>query len=255
METKNFSISHTFHKYPNIFVITSIIILTIFIRLFVYHNGLPTCSNYIINTYLYLALAGLISALTIINNKPSKIDNTSFLLTFISIIILIFIFVFIPPKNLIASHFVWLLLILGLSFLISLFVRSHATNTIIRALLSMALVFIITSAIGFLFFDKLKKVSHILGFGLLIALISIICFEIIYRFITKSYPTKKQMTINIIVIFVFSLFIIYDTVEMKKNSLTCNIESSVHYPNYPSESFNFFLDLINIFVRSLGLSR
>ena len=82
--------------------------------------------------------------------------------------------------------------------------------------------------------------------GLLLALIAIIISEI-YLYLTNQYTNDLYKIISYIVIFVFSLFIIYDTSRLYEYSKQC-----VNSPNYPSLSTGLFLDIINIFSRLMN---
>jgi FtsH-binding integral membrane protein len=54
-------------------------------------------------------------------------------------------------------------------------------------------------------------------------------------------------------IFIFALFISYDTAYIIKRTKSCNEKSVYMYPNYPMESFMIFIDLYNIFADLLHL--
>jgi len=65
---------------------------------------------------------------------------------------------------------------------------------------------------------------------------------------TSQYSDNLYRFISYIVIFLFSLFISYDTKEIYDYAKVC-----VNSPNYPFFSTNLFLDIINILVRFIGI--
>ena len=69
-------------------------------------------------------------------------------------------------------------------------------------------------------------------------------------FFKKSYPKKKRRIVSYFVVVLFALFIIYDTVLLQKRATMCS--NSTNPANYPKESVNIILDLLNIFVRLLN---
>ena len=104
------------------------------------------------------------------------------------------------------------------------------------------------------FLDKIfeKIINHVgpVGIFLLICLIAVILYELFYIFFQKSYPKKKRRIVSYFVVVLFALFIIYDTVLLQKRAMMCS--NSTNPANYPKESVNIILDLLNVFVRFLN---
>tara|TARA_B100001989_G_C24469799_1_gene428595 strand:- start:575 stop:991 length:417 start_codon:yes stop_codon:yes gene_type:complete len=118
---------------------------------------------------------------------------------------------------------------------------------------ALGLVFIIFITMSYvvytfpLFFEN--SYSYVVP-GLLVALLASIIFSIINYFTAKSKESLIN-TAKIIAYFgivIFSIFISYDTSRVFQNEKLCNMK---RIPNYPKESFDFFLDVINIFQKIL----
>jgi hypothetical protein len=121
----------------------------------------------------------------------------------------------------------------------------HVNNAIIMAIM----IFLIMSFVVYLkpeFFEKTFSTAIV---GLLVALIAVIIVELTMLFM-GNYNYKTYRMISYFVILLFSLFVSYDTVEMFKYAKNC-----VDSPNYSKASVGFFLDLINLFVRLVGVAR
>ena len=85
--------------------------------------------------------------------------------------------------------------------------------------------------------------------GLLVALLAVIIVELTMIFM-GNYDYKTYRMISYFVILLFSLFVSYDTTKMFEYAKNC-----VNSANYPKASVGFFLDLINLFVRLVGVNR
>ena len=223
-----------------------------FIFNFAFKDGKPSCKPYLINTYLYLALAitfiGFVLTSKYVEKNAVEILPL-FLFTIIGIIALSY------TKNIIASHVIWLGIVLLLGLMIApLFylVQDENNQQVFNALLSTLVVFFMSTIVAFIGHDSIKK--HLGSFGLIlfVILLSIIFIELYYIFIAKSYPRNTHRMISYFVIVLFSFYIVYDTVRIKERAKLC---SETNPANYPKESLDFVLDVINVFVRFLSLSR
>ncbi len=232
-----------------------LIILMYLINKYSFTNLKPTCENYVVNTYLYLAFSLLFVALfvNIFNNICSSksinllkdiLCNGLFLLfSAIASFIIVFI-IFFTRKDYsktghILNHVLWIsfLLLTSVSFRAAfLYVNNY---DIIYTIFLTFIIFLVMSLavyINPLFFERSYKFAIT---GLLVALIVIIISEIILIFY-KNKLAKKYITYFGVI--VFSLLISYDTTELFNLAKNC-----VEYPNYPKSALDFFITIINLF--------
>jgi FtsH-binding integral membrane protein len=253
-----------------IFTILGLILLTSFTYSSAFKNNKPTCNNFVINVYLYLALSLTLVGVFIhlYNYLLNKNGNLTKLLPIelvfnqikpYYILSVIFSFVFIilisieniyNTKGFTYHHITWVLFIACISLTLYPYFKSqelymYVNNAIIMAIM----IFIIMSSIVYLkpeFFEKTYSTAIV---GLLVALLAVIIVELTMIFM-GNYDYKTYRIISYFVILLFSLFVSYDTTKMFEYAKNC-----INSPNYPKASVGFFLDLINLFVRLVGVSR
>ena len=241
--------------YKNIFFLGIAFILMGLISHNAFKNGKVVCESYIMNTYLYIALGVCIigySSFLFIDNKVITKSKGLGILFMSMVLAFVFLFglLFTSNENVIQSHIFWLLLIItfGITLVPSIV---NTTNPLIAdALLVTAIIFLSMSLVGYIGYEKI--INHVgpVGIFLLICLIAVILYELFYIFFQKSYPKKKRRIVSYFVVVLFALFIIYDTVLLQKRAMMCS--NSTNPANYPKESVNIILDLLNIFVRLLN---
>ena len=167
------------------FGIILIVFLIIITFNYAFKNGNPTCKNYMTNTYLYLGLSitilGLFSSILPKTGKHADMIRNGFFLWFVLLIGMIIWFAFIPAKNVIGTHFVWLMLILLFGFLISPMIGLSTGSAIVQAIMITIFIFVAMSIVAVMFEDKLRGHLPKIGAALLITLISIltVCESII----------------------------------------------------------------------------
>jgi FtsH-binding integral membrane protein len=230
----------------------------------------PTCNNFVINVYLYLAISvcliGLFAYLInhILFNKTSnyyKPLNIDFIFDtigtpfyFLSIafsfifIILISISSDFDNENIFYNHALWLLFLFVIA--ITLFPRFKDINSygfIDDAILITSLIFVTMTGFYYLFSEFFNTFSSSIGMGLIVALIVIIIIELI-QLLFGTYSASYMKFMSYIVILLFSLYVSYDTMEVVQKEKLCT-----SLPNYPKLSIGFFLDVLNIFNRVLFL--
>ena len=136
----------------------------------------------------------------------------------------------------------------ALSFMIIPITSMSSDSMIYMALYFTFSIFIIMSALVYMYPSLFKKTMNFMFPGLLVALIMIILIEVYLIFIKQKYPTNIHRYISYAVVILFSLFISYDTQLMFEEAEICR-----KYANYPESSMKFILDIINIFVRTLSM--
>ena len=260
-----------FQKKYLYFLILFFIFLFYFISKFSFKNGHPTCDNYVLNVYLYLAMSICLVGLFdyMLNDLLWKNDNDknspmtiqeiigklggyywmSILASFILIIMIAFRTLYSKDGH-IVNHFLWILFILSISVMLYPVFKDEKTyENVDNALLSTSIIFILMSAIVYIYPSFFQKTYNFMIVGLMVGLIAIIIVEIISLFfISKSENYKSwRKYITYFVILLFSLFVSYDTIGVFNEAKYC-----VNYPNYPKSSINFFLDILNLFTSLLN---
>lgn len=250
-----------------ILLIVSILLLYM-ISSFSFVDGKPTCNHFVINNYLYLALSICLLGLIIEFFHKGVLDGETrysvlvknmvplFLPIFIMSLVLIFFISTRPTfdtkaSNVLTNHILWVAFIFMMSIVLIPRIVSKETNQYVNeSIMLTACIFIIMSIAVYLFPVFFSETFSFMYPALLVALIAIIIFEVVNMFTYSSAESFTQMRrmVSYVVIFVFSLYISYDTSKMIQLSKLC-----VQYPNYPKTSVMFFLDMINIFSRILFL--
>lgn len=255
----------TFQKSILYFLILLFIIIFYLISRFSFKNGMPTCSNYVLNVYLYLSLSIIILGLfcyfinLILNiSKINLIDTSNIIFFYILGVILFFVFgIWLSFRKLyskeghIFNHILWFLFLIGTSIMLfPLFKQKNSAPYIDDALLSTSLIFLFMSIIVYIYPSFFEKTYNFMIVGLFVGLVAIIIIEVInliLNFGTETYHTfRKYLAYAIIIL--FSLFVSYDTVNVFKQAKQC-----VNYPNYPKSSLDFLLDILNLFSNILYL--
>lgn len=254
----------TFQKSILYFLILLFIIIFYLISRFSFKNGKPTCSNYVLNVYLYLSLSIIILGLLcyfinkLLNFLNVNILNNNIIFFYLLGIILFFVFgIWLSFRKLYSkeghalNHILWLLFLVGTSIMLfPLFIQENSAPYIDDALLSTSLIFLFMSIIVYMFPSFFEKTYNYMIVGLVVGLIAIIVIEVInliLNFGSEKYHTfRKYLAYAIIVL--FSLFVSYDTVNVFKQARQC-----VNYPNYPKSSLDFLLDILNLFSNILYL--
>jgi len=249
-----------------ILLFTFLLIYLIYKNAFV--NGKPHCNHFVSNVYLYLALSVSLCGtfLHIYNylfNEKKDVYTLldtykafqqinlipAIIMSFVSIIILSSRPLF-SKKGYIFNHFVWLLFIASISITLYPYFKSYEFSVVLqKSFIMTCILFIFMTTIVFLIPSLIKGTYKKVMLGLMIALFSIIITEF-YLIVTNQYTKNIYSIVSYIVIILFSLFIVYDTSRLNHYATIC-----MNSPNYPLVSTNLFLDILNIFVRFMGISK
>jgi FtsH-binding integral membrane protein len=214
-----------------------------------------TCSKYILNTYLYIVLSFIIIALALLtaehNNVDYRLGIFEFIGGFLITIGLIAFLLQVDPKKIVLKHILWLLFILMIGAMFyPLYKNIYNNKTIIMAMITTITLVIVLSAFAYI---RPDLISLSLGPVLLLLLITAIIMEILSLIFLRKYrmdPTSKLYKgITYFIIILFMVYILYDTKMLQIRAKQC---VSADYIN---ESLNLFLDILNIFVRILALTR
>ena len=238
-----------------------IVVICILIGNYAFKNGSLTCDHYVLNTYLYIILAILLVFMVVLINDKYGIFN-SFLLwmsqgSMIRIIIICIILLIlllglsyallkVNPNNIVASNTIWtlLILILGISLIPTIWF-GRLENVVGIAGISTILITIGVGLLGYYYGDEIVTFDwdKYLNYALM-ALIGII---FIGMFIIENPETMFNFIfiISILILIIFILLLLSNHKKLKENSEKCIDGKTV--PNYPVESFNIFIKMLNIF--------
>ena len=238
-----------------------IVVICILIGNYAFKNGSLTCDHYVLNTYLYIILAILLVFMVVLINDKYGIFN-SFLLwmsqgSMIRIIIICIILLIlllglsyallkVNPNNIVASNTIWtlLILILGISLIPTIWF-GRLENVVGIAGISTILITIGVGLLGYYYGDEIVTFDwdKYLNYALW-ALIGII---FIGMFIIENPETMFNFIfiISILILIIFILLLLSNHKKLKENSEKCIDGKTV--PNYPVESFNIFIKMLNIF--------
>jgi len=227
-----------------------------------FKNGQPTCNRYMINVYLYIGLAILFIGLICYYAEYANLNITflTSLFSFILTLVLIFVIHYVlPMKNILLNHFLWILLLIGFSIMMYPIVSSPLYQPYInRTIMIVSLIFLIMTIVTYIYPSFFEKTYGKAMIALMISLIVIIIIELIdliYKSMTKNQNMGVFRVTTYVVIFIFTLLVAYDTTRLKMKAKTCKESSVYEYANYPLESLELILDLINLFLRILSLQR
>jgi FtsH-binding integral membrane protein len=255
-------------SYLHLLILSGIVLIHL-IKNNAFTNGKPTCDNFILNVYLYLAFSIVAVGLScyIYNyylngdsdrNKYLPIAQTmtsgnfgiyiiiSYLICFGLIFYLSFSESF-GNKKFKSIHVFWLLFLFLISSGVYPYFKSLEYKDIIEdSILITSSIFAVMSAIVFMFPDFFDKTYNFMTTGLLVSLLIIIIFELGNAFFNRNLNSliKNFKMTSYAVVVLFTLFVSYDTQRMIMLKEMCS-----SLPNYPKFSLDFFLDILNIFKR------
>lgn len=232
----------------NYLIISFFLLILYFINIYAFKNGYPTCKNYVMNTYLYLALSICYIYFNVSNFKKYK--DYGFLAFILGLFLLIYMTLNFPKtkKGIFINHIIWFAFLSCLSFMMIPLVALSTYKSIYFGLVVTFFIFVIMSMLVYIFPKFFDKTFSFVFPGLFVALLTIILVELYFIFILGNYPEKYFRIISYAVIVLFSLYISYDTQLMFYEAEKCR-----KYANYPMSSLKFILDVVNIFVRTLSL--
>ena len=252
--------------------LTVAVITCILIGHYAFKNGMLTCNNYVLNTYLYIILAILLIFMVVLVNDKFGIFN-SFLLwmsegsmfriivIFIIILLILGSLLFalrtVNPTNIVASNMIWATLILFLGiFLIPTIWFGRLTNVVGMAGMLTILITIVVGFLGYFYGNEIVTFDwdKYLNYALFMLIIVMIVGPLMFTDPNSMY--LFYMSVSIIALIIFVLLLLSNHKKLKENADKC-IDGKV-VPNYPVESFNIFIKMLNIFqdlIRILGMSK
>jgi FtsH-binding integral membrane protein len=229
-----------------IFIVSAIISKNAF------KNGKPTCDAYIINAYLYIFLG--LTIVGYVGNRGSECNFSTLFLVACALgsILSIIMIGLTPQSNFFLSHGLWIFFTICLGFILSVALKNASRKTMREAIIISLIIFFSMTCLAVIGHNRLVKHLGNIGMILFYSLVSVILLELYYIFF-KDYTRQIQKNISYVVIVLFSAFLVYDTVLLRERSKLCSNTSNP--ANYPKESLNIILDVLNLFVRLQNVLR
>jgi FtsH-binding integral membrane protein len=237
--------------------ITIFLTIVCAIIIFLIYNQIKkplSVQNYLIGTYLYIALAIAIvvsswSFMIDYNIEPLKKFD---LLKIIILCILSFgsLFVILGTNNdqILLKHTSWVVLVLTIAIMSFVFYKENIKNNTMKKvtwqLFGIVCVFSLIAHISPL--DTFKN----WGKPLTYALLAMIIIEMFDYLITENYNINLT---SWIIIIIFCGFLLYDTQKIISDGIVitnlCQSKNQYLCADYPKESLGVFLDIVNLFQR------
>lgn len=205
------------------------------------------CSNYVLNTYLYLALS-LAIIFASISSLPSFTRLSQFILSTAGIItfailsfVLLFAVIFTNPKNIIRKHLLYLGLLLTFSFIMY---QLYVANPPLFKEVSITTTVIIVVLVGISYL-KPDLIGETWSTGLFMGLLALLVARLVeFVFIGTNnlgYHSGYSRVLSYLGVGLFSLYLVYDGGKVIRNAEKCV------NADYIMESLDLVLDSINLF--------
>lgn len=237
-------------------ILVAILVNIIAIRRFAYDDNMDrTCDDYILNSYLYVILAFLIISLTVTSLSEFKglekvllknMNTLSLIIILILYLGIYFVFYNTDAKNQIQLHSLWLLLIIMLGVMLFFPLKLITMTDLFYQTIALTLVIVvITSFIGIKYGKQLITID--LDKYLRWALLALIILSIIVSLFPQifSFMNAYQIIMMFAVpgLIIFTLLLLSYNKKLKERADICHENKN---PNYPLESINIFVRIINI---------
>lgn len=204
-----------------------------------FKNGKQTCDRYFLNYFLYLLMSLALYYYTI-NEVNINLKGLS-IIAFIGVIGCLIAFHMV--ENVYLKHLLWLILIVCIGIISKRFYEKFNKEDIKDALKKLIIILIVCVLLALTFPHVLKpKIEVILIFALLITLL----LRLIDYFF---YDKKYSKTLTYVVMFIFSVFIMYDTKRVIEFSKKC-VDGKT---GYLDNVFDMFLNVTVMFENLLKL--
>lgn len=218
-------------------VLSPLLIGTTYMSAFKNHK--PTCDRYMLNYFLYL-ITSIVLYLTFgeLSDEYGLNDNKiTFILSFIGSIGIIFAFTI--TKNIWLRHLLFIALIFLMSIGSKKIYEKYDKEEITSAIKKLLLILVVCAGIAVKFPDLIKP--NVMN-AAMIALLIVIILTLVDHFVFKG---KYNKIISTIIVFIFTLFIIYDTNRVIGYSKECKTDKNG--AEYLNHVLDMFLNIINVF--------
>ncbi len=219
-----------------------IVIVVFFVYTRSFTDDVPSCDGYITNVYLYVLLALLLTAFSVlfIAKRRYPITSTKTLLAFAVAMLSLFTIFMINPRNVLFNHAVWLIFIIAISVNAYTIWRFSEYRGVLTSTLCITL--LLTAGLIAVAHTRPEWVQLSWGSGLTVALLAGLFAWIIPLFFTDvTKMTNYYKFLSAAFVFIFMMLILYDTKLLRVKAANCTV------PDYPTDSLGLFLDVINLF--------
>jgi FtsH-binding integral membrane protein len=237
-----------------------------------YVNGVPTCENYVLNTYLFLTIAlSLVVTLTLFMNviMPNYTEMVYSSLLSLIIILIVHIFLLfylrylidtISPLEVKKKLAAWLLFIINLTLFIlptlQIMLKNNEGGIIVSTMLLTLIMTTVLSLVAFIKPELIKTETW--GPYLFVALLGLILglllplFICMFKACNGSFINSWYYYISTIGVIIFCFVLLYYTKKVIENADKCKKPEDA---DYMKESTNLFMAIINLFLNLLGRKR
>ena len=260
-------------------IVTGVVGLLLFKSAF--KDGNYTCENFVMNVYIYVLMGLLLMALTTVTilrsykeeNLYSVFNNLSKTMLIVYLVGIFILFMILISTlhyfeyNIMASHLVWLLLIMVFGIIcLPLYVSLKANNLFMKTVLSTIVVVAIITLVVIYQKDLLNEYLTDNVTNLVFMILIIVLFAKIITYYVYGFDIKELKDIRVYfaygLVVIFTYFMLVDTrnilnitketcenalqncVNNKELQLTTLCES---YPSYPLKSFDIFFNIFQLF--------
>lgn len=214
-----------------------------------------TPNDYVTNTYLYIILAILLCTLLMIIMDKYKLFNNlnsmAIFAVFIITIIVMCALYMIDRRHVVLRHILWVVFIAGIAIILfPIYDVAKQTSILWKSVIT---VIIVVLGLTYLASRLPRNYFNSWGSYLSIGLLALIIFELLdLIFSDNNSIYAHQKIYGIIGVILFSGFVLYDTNIIYQHAdqtlMNCQgITNQLKCADYPSESLNLFLDIINLF--------
>jgi len=209
------------------------------------------CSNYVLNSYLYLFLSFAIIFSTVFGLQYSNMTLTKLFAgknTFLLLIVSIFLvsaLIMLNPKYFFTKHVLWIVYIALMGVFLYPIYKENNTLFYHSSLTTFAIVLLLTG-ITYVKPDIIKNSWFMPLFLVTVGLLIGILGESFLASRGIRYQSKTKKIISYATIGIFSLWMLYDTKQIIRNAENCV------NPDYINQSMNILLDTLNIFTGVAG---
>ena len=219
--------------------------------------------QYLLNVYMHVLLTIIVWAVgyLLIKKNSDKIEKIFGdacgwlqIMALIGILVLVFVSIYMVQKSetIAGRNLWWIAFIVSMGF-IAYPIIARAEHRKVFWSTCITLIAILVSLSSLAYFDKTRRFLG-WGEGLVMILLGLIIFEVIDLIVTQDFTLKsvmrRQKIYAWITIVLFSGFVLYDTQKLmeKAKEFMMKISSGQSInPNYPADSMNLFLDIVNLF--------
>lgn len=213
-----------------------------------------TVQNYLINTYLYIALALALVGTSWLCMSEYDITQPNPFILLITAIGSLFVVLFTSNDQIITKHIAWTTLILSMAMTSHIFIKINVeSNKLLKTFLTLF------GIVGLFTYISLVSDTNVflnMGNNLTMALCVAVIIEIIdlLFFTNESAGSLVRSNMwNWLIIVLFCGFLLYDTKKIVSNGKIvydmCDSKNQSKCADYPVESLGVFLDILNLFQR------